>query len=160
MLFRSPIASPHAPVEHSVRAPDYRKAEMPGVQVDGQYSCMAVVLHTTKEVINLGASRSRCDTHWNFCAIALAPLATATCFRSRVCSFAIRPRASLATESLRPANNSDTGTPKASWQASAVRKDGCRAFLSYLERSDLSLSPIRKETSLWLSPECLRWVNK
>jgi hypothetical protein len=56
------------------------------------------------------------------------------------CTFTICPRASRATESFSPANSSDTGERNTSWHASAVRKEGCLAVLSYCESSDLSFS--------------------
>jgi hypothetical protein len=125
------------------------------MQIEGKHSGKASASHTETS-LKFGISISRREIHWNFCMI-LFPVPCAAMFAwSRVRNRFIRLRLSLATESYKPANNSDTGLPYTSWQASAVRKDGCRALRSYLERSDLFFRRIRKETSLWLSPECLR----
>jgi len=125
------------------------------MEIESKHPGKAFVSHA-ETILKFGMSSSRWETHWNFCIILFPVLSGLVFAWSRVCNLLIWLRLSVATESLKPANNSDTGLPYTSWQARAVRKDGCRTLLSYLESSDLSFRRIRKETSLWLSAECLR----
>src|ERR1019366_9313344 len=93
------------------------------MEIEGKHSGKVFVSHTETS-LKFGISSSRWEIHWNFCIILLPRLCASLFAWSRACNLFIWRRLSFSTESLSPANSSDTGLPYTSWQASAVRKDG------------------------------------
>src|SRR5258708_5073321 len=125
-----PSTRAHAPIEQPVWALNHHVTEAAWMEIEGQHSGGAFVSHAETN-LKFGTSSRRWETHRNFCMILFPGLCCSLLAWSRACNLFIWLRLSLATESLKPANNSDIGLPYTSWQASAVRKDGSRRFLSY-----------------------------
>src|SRR5437870_8531257 len=61
--------------------------------------------------LKFGIDSSRWEIHCNFCMILFPVLLGSIFACSRACNLFIRARVSLATESLRPANKSETAIP-------------------------------------------------
>src|SRR5206468_1528457 len=101
----------YTPIKKLARTLNYHVAEAMRVQIKGKYSDGDLASHNCRTSLTFGIASSRWEIHWNFCMILFPALIGSTFAWSRDCNLFIRPRVSLATESLRPANKSETATP-------------------------------------------------